>query len=211
MPAAMPLFPRRIGLTGGIGSGKSTVARQLVGCGAALIDADAISRALTATGGAAIPAIREQFGASAIASDGALDRDVMRQLVFADPGARQQLEAIVHPLVARETRNQSEAAAAQGRACLVFDIPLLVESTRWRPQVDLVLVVDCREATQIERVLQREQGRTGWTREAVEKVIAGQASRQRRLAAADICLFNDGLSLDALEALVRQLSPRFGL
>ena len=125
---------RRIGLTGGIGSGKSTVARLLVDSGAILVDADAISRQLTAPGGAALQEIARQFGDDVITADGAMDRDRMRQLAFNDPSARQRLEAIIHPLVGQEATRQSAQAvkAAKGSACIVFDVPLLVESGRWR-------------------------------------------------------------------------------
>lgn len=197
----------RIGLTGGIGSGKSTVARTLVACGAALVDADAISRAVTAVGGAAIPEISAQFGSHLIAADGAMDRERMRQLAFDDPSTRRRLESIVHPLVGLETLRQYEQAVVAGSRCVVFDIPLLVESGRWRQQLDQVLVVDCSEATQIHRVM----ARNGWPRDVVEKILAGQASRGQRLSAADICLYNDDISLPALEAQVRQLAARFGL
>ncbi|MGH8858550.1 MAG: dephospho-CoA kinase [Polaromonas sp.] len=202
---------QRIGLTGGIGSGKSTVARMLVDSGATLVDADAIARQVTAPGGAAVKKIANQFGDHVLTADGAMDRDRMRQLVFDDPAVRRRLEAIIHPLVSQETLRQSGAAVKAGSACIVFDVPLLVESGRWRQQVDRVLVVDCSEATQIARVLARETGRNGWTREVVEKIMAGQASRAQRLAAADICIYNDGLSLEALGLLVRQLAIRFGL
>ena len=198
---------QRIGLTGGIGSGKSTVARVLVECGAALIDADAISRQLTAPGGAAISALASQFGPQIITAEGAMDRDRMRQLAFNDPALNKQLEAIIHPLISQESLRQSSAAVDAGCACIVFDIPLLVESGRWRQQLDRVLVVDCAEDTQIARVM----ARNGLTREGVEKIIAAQASRAQRLAAADICICNEGLSLQALARLVRQLAPRFGL
>lgn len=199
-----------IGLTGGIGSGKSTVARMLAESGATLVDADAIARQLTAPGGAAIAAITNQFGDQILTPDGALERDQMRQLVFDDPAARQRLEAIVHPLVRQEVMRQAaqaDHAAKGGAACIVFDIPLLVESGRWRQQVDRVLVVDCLEATQIARVV----ARNGWTPQAVEKVMAEQATRAQRLAAADLCIYNDGMSLQALNLMVRQLAKRFGL
>lgn len=197
----------RVGLTGGIGSGKSTVARMLVDCGAVLIDADAISRAVTAAGGAAIAPVAAQFGTQAIAADGAMDRDFIRQLVFDDPAARSRLEAIIHPLVGFESLRQAEQAMRTGSACVLFDIPLLVESGRWRQQLGKVLVVDCSEATQVARVIVRN----GWTPEAVQKVMAGQASRAARRAAADICLFNDGLQLDELELAVEEISRSFGL
>ena len=205
---------QKIGLTGGIGSGKSTVARMLVECGAALIDADAISREVTATGGAAIAQVAQQFGPRAITPAGAMDREVMRALAFSDPAVKRQLEAIIHPLVSLESARLAEAAARAGSACLLFDIPLLVESNRWRQQLDQVLVVDCTEATQISRVMARQPqaGMHGhWTHEAVQKVMSSQASRAQRRAAADAIIYNDGLSLDALGLLVKQLSRRFGL
>jgi dephospho-CoA kinase len=199
----------RIGLTGGIGSGKSTVAGMFVAHGAALIDADAISRATTAPGGAAIALIAAQFGIDVISANGAMNREVMRQRVFADPACRHQLEAIIHPLVSAESARLAELAGQAGSAWLVFDIPLLVESKRWRQQLDKVLVVDCEEATQITRVLSRESSHegsdNGWTKEAVEKVIASQASRAQRRAAADWVIYNDGLSPQALSAQVEKI------
>jgi dephospho-CoA kinase len=204
-----------IGLTGGIGSGKSTVARMLVGHGAALVDADAISRNITAAGGAAIPLLDNQFGAQVITAEGAMDRDAMRALVFGNPAARKQLEAIVHPLVGIEAARQAEAAQLAGRKFIVFDIPLLVESGHWRQQLDQVLVVDCSESTQLTRVMEREQvgesGRSGWAPDTVKKVIAGQASRAERLSAADACIYNEGLSLEELGLAVKQVCRRFGL
>ena len=197
----------RIGLTGGIGSGKSTVARVLAECGAAVIDADAISKQLTALGGLAIPAIATQFGSQFVTAEGAMNRDLMRQLVFDDPVSRLRLEAIIHPLVGHEITALTGRAIAAGRTCLVFDIPLLVESGRWRQEVDRVLVIDCSEATQIDRVTTRNN----LTRETVQKIIAGQATRDQRCAAADICIYNDGLSLESLDGLIRQLARSFGL
>lgn len=198
---------QRIGLTGGIGSGKSTVARVLVDCGAALIDADAISRQLTAPGGAAMPELAKQFGKQIITAEGSMNRDLMRQLAFSDPAVKQQLEAIIHPFVSQEAIRQVRAAQAAGRSCIVFDIPLLVESGRWRQQLDRVLVVDCTETTQVARVMARNQ----WTQEAVEKVITGQARRESRLAAADICICNEGLSLPSLQQVVQKMAHCFGL
>lgn len=177
----------RLGLTGGIGCGKSTFATLLVGRGAALIDADAIARATTAAQGSAMAAIAAAFGPALIAPDGALDRDAMRDLVYRDPTARTRLEAIVHPLVSQEMERQANEALAAGRDLLVFDIPLLVEGgVRWRGQLDAIAVVDCSPALQIERV----QARSGLTRPQVERIIAAQASRTTRLAAADIVIFN---------------------
>lgn len=198
---------RHLGLTGGIGSGKSTVAKMLLDGGAVLIDADAVSRATTAAGGAAIPQIAVQFGPEAITAEGAMDRDAMRLRVFADAAARQQLEAIIHPLVSLESARQTELARLAGCELLVFDIPLLVESKRWRYRLDKVLVIDCEIATQISRVIRR----SGWTDEAVKKAIASQATRAQRLAAADLVIYNDGLTLDALAGQVRQIAQRVTL
>lgn len=199
--------PQRIGLTGGIGSGKSTVAQGLADCGAFIIDADAISRQLTASGGIAVAAIAERFGQRYITPDGAMNRELMRQLAFAETSAKAQLESIIHPLVRSETLAQTVRAIAAGSACLVFDIPLLVESGRWRQQLDRIVVVDCSEATQVDRVM----ARSGLNREAVGNIIGGQATRLKRLAVADSCIFNDNLSLEELAILVRQLANRFGL
>lgn len=196
-----------IGLTGGIGSGKSTVAGLFEARGAVVIDADALSRQLTALGGAAIAPIAQTFGEHFINADGALNRLLMRDLVFAEPEARFRLEAIIHPLVAAGTAAATAAAEAAGAVCIVFDIPLLVESGRWRALLHQVLVVDCTEARQISRVMSR----SGWSAEAVQRVMGGQASRAQRLAAADACIYNDTLTLGELDAQVRQLAPRFGL
>jgi dephospho-CoA kinase len=192
----------RIGLTGGIGSGKSTVAALLAQRGAALIDTDAIARELTQAGGAAMAPIRAEFGAEFTDAAGALDRARMRALAFADASARRRLEAILHPLIGREA--EARAAAARERV-LVFDVPLLAESAHWRAKVGKVLVVDCREQTQIDRVV----ARSGWTPEAVRSVIAQQASRALRRACADAVIFNDGLSLDALDHCVSALALRW--
>jgi dephospho-CoA kinase len=189
---------RRIGLTGGIGSGKSSVARVLVDCGALLVDTDAIARALTLPGGAAIPAIAETFGAAMITAAGALDRDRMREQVFADPGAKARLEGILHPMIGAEATRQ---AAAAGDRIVVFDVPLLAESGRWRQRVDRILVVDCREDTQCRRVM----ARSGWTEAAVRAVIAQQARRDIRRALADAVIYNDGITPESLAAEVRSL------
>jgi dephospho-CoA kinase len=196
-----PLTAFRIGLTGGIGSGKSTVAKLLAQRGAAVIDADAIARSVTAPHGLAIPEIARVFGAKFIDPQGALDRDHMRAHVFAHPSAKQQLEAIIHPLVGQETQAQAQRATSTGHTTLVFDVPLLVESGRWRKQVDVVLVIDCEVDTQIQRVITR----SGLPRDTIEQIIAAQASRAQRLAAADWVIFNDQLSLDDLRAEVLAL------
>lgn len=196
-----------LGLTGGIGSGKSTVAALLAGMGAAVIDADAISRSVTAARGLAIPDIRTQFGPQFVTHDGALDRDAMRTLAFADASAKKRLEAIIHPLVGAEIARQTDAALGTGHACLVYDIPLLVESSHWRRRVDKVLVVDCSPTVQILRV----QVRSGLTQAAVEGIIAAQASRANRALAADYVLCNDKISLGGLAQEVAQLWHWFGL
>ncbi|MBL8276829.1 MAG: dephospho-CoA kinase [Pelomonas sp.] len=193
----------RIGLTGGIGSGKSTVAGFLREAGAALVDTDAISRELTLPGGAAMPAIAAEFGPGFITPDGALDRDRMRALAFSDTGAKRRLEAILHPLISAQAAARADAARAP---LIVFDVPLLVESGRWRARVARVLVVDCSAETQTARVLQRP----GWTPERVAGALAAQTSRQARRAAADAVLLNEGLSLVALRNEVLDLAARWG-
>ena len=189
----------RIGLTGGIGSGKSTVARRFGALGALVVDTDALGQALTAPGGAAIAAIASTFGADMIDATGAMDRARMRTLVFAQPDERRRLEAILHPMIGEATRAQASRAGA-GQA-VVFDVPLLTESGTWRQRVDRVLVVDCPTATQVARVVQR----SGWTADAVERAIAQQATRAQRRAIADAVIVNDGLSLAQLEAEVDAL------
>lgn len=196
-----------LGLTGGIGSGKSTVAAFLADLGAAVMDADAIARSTTAPGGLAIPLIRDTFGDAMITADGALNRDQMRSLAFTDANARQRLEAIIHPLVGQETWRQADAATAAGHRCLVFDVPLLVESAHWRAKVDTVVVVDCTEQTQIRRVIARSQLDAA----AVQAIIAVQSPRLRRLQAADAVIFNDNLVLQDLREEVAALAARFGL
>lgn len=197
----------RIGLTGGIGSGKSTVANMLAEAGAWVIDADALSRESTAAGGAAIAPIAAHFGAEYVDAHGALDRARMRALVFSDPAARARLEAIVHPHVLRAIAEQEQAARQAGVPVAVLDIPLLVESRRWAAQLDAVLVVDCTTETQIERVVRR----SAMARPQVEAVLAAQASRAQRRARADAVIFNEGLSLPELAALVAALARTFGL
>ena len=207
--AAKPTHrPWRIGLTGGIGSGKSTVAHMLQQLGCQIIDADAISRASTAPGGAAMQAIAQAFGPGLLTPEGALNRDAMRQLVFFNPEAKKQLESIIHPIV----RDQIEAACNTPAApCVVLDIPLLAESRSWQERVDTIWVVDCSPETQIQRVMQRN----GWNREQVERVLAAQASREQRLAIAHTVLHNEHCTLDELQGQVQRaylgLASEFGL
>ncbi len=194
--------PLRIGLTGGIGSGKSTVSQMLQARGAAVMDADAIARKLTIPKGAAMPAIEHAFGPAFVNSEGALNREHMRAHVFSQPEAKQALEAIIHPLVALETQRQAQVAVDNGHHTLVLDVPLLVESgARWRTQVDRVLVVDCLEETQIQRVM----ARNGFSRESVQTIIEAQASRAQKLAAADWVIYNEGITLEALREWVGEL------
>lgn len=196
--------PTRLGLTGGIGSGKSTMARLLQTRGADVIDADAISRRTTEAGGLAMPAIERAFGPAFLTASGALDRQRMREHVFTKPDARQTLEHIVHPLVGDEIQRQAQASTSP---CVVFDVPLLVESPRWRPQLDRVLVVDCSPATQVRRV----NARSGWDASTTEAVMRNQSPRGLRLAAADLVVFNDVDDLAPLERAAEALARRFGL
>ena len=193
----------RIGLTGGIGSGKSTVASMLVLLGAKLVDTDAIARAITAPRGAAMPALEAEFGQSIVMPQGGMDRTRMREIAFLDPKAKLRLEAILHPLIGAECERQA-ASAPVGRP-IVFDVPLLVESKRWRGIVDRVLVIDATEQTQMERVI----ARSGWTPDAVRAVIAQQADRALRRAAADAVIYNESLSLAELSSNVRGLWERW--
>jgi dephospho-CoA kinase len=196
-------MPWAVGLTGGIGSGKSVVARRLVALGADLVDTDAIARQLTEPGGAAIEALRDAFGVDCIDPRGALDRAWMRERAFTDDQVRVRLEAILHPLIG----GRVQAAAATARAAiLVFDVPLLVESGRWRSRVDRVLVVDCDEATQVDRVVRR----SGWSPAQVSAVIRRQASRSARRAVADAVIVNEGQDLDALHREVDALAQAWG-
>lgn len=189
-----------IGLTGGIGSGKSTVSHMLVQLGAHLVDTDAISRTLTAPGGHAIEPIRQTFGSDMIDAQGAMDRARMRTLAFADPKALQQLEAILHPLIGQQADLHALQAAPDQH--LIYDVPLLVESgDRWRNKVDRIVVVDCEPETQIARVM----ARSGWPREAVEKVLAQQAQREIRRAAADHIILNQGITLEQLRSEVEKV------
>jgi dephospho-CoA kinase len=197
----------RIGLTGGIGSGKSTVAAMFADLGATVIDADAISRSMTAAGGAAITSIQIQFGPDFIQDDGSMNRERMRTLIFADAVARETLESIIHPLVKLYMQDQFQAAVFQHSRLVVYDIPLLTESSQWRQDLDKILVIDCTHETQIKRVISRN----GLSREAIEKIIAHQASRDERLKVADFVVFNENCTSDQLRDEVGQMAEVYGL
>lgn len=190
-----------VGLTGGIGSGKSLVAKMLAERGATVIDTDAIARALTAPHGAAMARIGEQFGPAFVAADGSLDRARMRELVFSDPQAKARLEAILHPMIRAAT---NAAAAVAAGDYTIFVVPLLVEAGDWKRRVDRVLVVDCPESVQIQRVI----ARNGLPEAQVRAIMGAQATREQRLAAADDVILNDA-GLDELQAQVDLLHRRY--
>jgi dephospho-CoA kinase len=189
-----------IGLTGGIGSGKTAVSDLLAELGAGIIDTDLISHQITAPGGKAIPLIAKAFGADFIDPQGALIRPKMRALVFENPGARKVLEQITHPLIQEETAKQAFELAKSGVPYLVFVVPLLIESGSWIKLIDYLVVVDCPEETQIQRVMHRNN----MTHLEVENVLKAQTSRNARLAAANAVIENQG-SLDELKSEVLNL------
>jgi len=193
-----------VGLTGGIGSGKSAVADLFAERGITIVDTDAIAHALTAQGGAAMPAICAEFGAEMANPEGALDRAAMRALVFADASARKRLEAILHPMIRGESERQLAAGAAAGSPYAILMVPLLVESGDYRKRVQRVAVVDCAEATQIARVMNRN----GLAREVIQGILAAQATRAERLAAADDVIDNDG-TLAALPPQIERLHRHY--
>lgn len=190
-----------MGLTGGIGSGKSAAADEFARLGASVVDTDLIAHALTAAGGKAIDPIRQRFGDAAIGADGAMDRAWMRARAFSDPDAKKALEAVLHPMIREESRRRIDAATG---AYVVHVVPLLVESGDFRQRVDRVLVIDVPEALQIARV----RARSGLAEDAVRAIIRTQASRADRLAAADEVLDNSG-TLDALRQGVRALHEKY--
>jgi len=187
-----------VGLTGGIGSGKSTVADLFAKRGVTLVDTDVIAHRITAPQGLAMPSIVTEFGPSFVAEDGSLDRARMRALVFSDETARKRLEAITHPLIRAETERQRQQAPGP---YVIVVVPLLVESGSWKTRVNRVLAVDCSVETQIARVMRRN----AFTREQVLAIIARQATREARLAAADDVIVNDNRSLEELDVDVDQL------
>lgn len=198
----------RIGLTGGIGSGKSTFGALLQKRGAALVDSDQIARQVTGPGGAAIAAIVQRFGPEFVDDTGALDRGRMRELAYSAPDARTALEAIVHPLVSLHSSQQAQAAEDAGTRVIVFDVPLLVESGRWVQRLDAVIVIDCPPALQIQRVMSR----SGLNRSTVEAILAAQSPRNIRRASADIVVGNgDNCTLADLQKMAEQVATRLGL
>lgn len=190
-----------LGLTGGIGSGKSTIANLFAEAGASLIDTDLIAHQLSAPGGQAIAPIVQSFGRDYIQADGALDRQKMRELVFSNTRAKQKLEAILHPLIWQQC--QDEASLAQG-SYLIFVVPLLVESGRWQQRVHRILLVDCPESLQIQRVMQRN----GLSQQQVLAIMQNQASRQQRLAVADDVIVNDQ-PLEFIQSEVNRLHQSY--
>lgn len=186
-----------VGLTGGIGCGKTTVADMFGALGASIVDTDQIAHALTAPQGAAMPALLAEFGADFATPEGALDRAKMRQLVFSDPGARARLEGILHPRIREAT---AAAAAIAGGPYVIFVVPLLIESGTWRERVTRVLAIDCPEEMQVARVM----ARNGLSEEQVRAIMAAQVTRAQRLAAADDVVVNDD-GLDALQPQVERL------
>jgi dephospho-CoA kinase len=194
-------MPFCVGLTGGIGSGKSSAARLFQDLGAGVVDVDDISHALTRPGGAAIPEIISQFGRDFIAPDGSLDRARMRELVFKDAKAKSRLEAILHPLIGRQARDQ---VAQAGQPYVLLVVPLLLERNAYRDMVQRIAVVDCPEQTQIERTMRR----SGIPESAVRAIMAAQLSRADRLQKANDILHNDG-SEDDLRQQVEKLHERY--
>jgi dephospho-CoA kinase len=190
-----------VGLTGGIGSGKSAAAEEFARLGAAVVDSDAIAHELTRAGGAAIADVRRVLGDGYVDAAGAMDRAKVRALVFSDPGARARLEALLHPMIRAESERRISAAQAP---YVVHVVPLLVESPDYRQRVSRVLVVDCPPQAQAERV----RLRSALADSEIERIIGAQLPRQSRLAAADDVIDNSG-SLDALHKQVRALHLRY--
>ena len=192
--------PLRIGLTGGIASGKSLVADLFADLGVTVIDTDIIARTVVEPGQPALEEIQQAFGNDVLNDDGSLDRAVMRQLIFADDDARQQLEAILHPRIGQETLRQADAA--QG-AYIIIVVPLLANSAL-RHSVDRILVIDCDETTQIERLLARDAE----SEEQAKRILAAQASRSERLAMADDVIENDS-TIEQVASAVSAINDRY--
>jgi len=190
-----------VGLTGGIGSGKSAAADEFAKLGATIVDTDVISHELTRNSGAAMPAIRKLFGPDAVEPNGAMNRKKVRDLVFADPQKKRSLEALLHPMIREESARR--IAAAPG-PYVVHVVPLLVESPDYRSRVDRILVVDCPEDTQVERV----RARSGLSEPEVRAIMRGQIPRAERLAAAHDVIENGG-ARDALRNQVAALHQKY--
>lgn len=195
---------RVVGLTGGIGSGKSAVADCFARLGAAVVDTDAIAHELTAPGGAAMPVLKSVFGKAVAAADGRLDRARMRRQAFDDPEIRKRLEGILHPMIGALSDARCQEALAAGAPYVVLVVPLLVESGAYRGRVDRIAVVDCDDEVRIARVI----ARSGLARADVEAIMAAQASREARLAVADDVIDNNG-NLDQLAAQAAKLHHRY--
>jgi dephospho-CoA kinase len=193
-----------VGLTGGIGSGKSAAAGFFAELGVAVVDTDVVAHELTAPGGAAMAAIRDAFGSAVVAESGALDRAAMRHLVFNDAAAKIRLESILHPLIRAESELRCDRGLADGSPYAVLVVPLLVESGAYRKRVSRVAVVDCAETTQITRVM----ARSGLARDEILRIMAAQATRAERLAAADDILNNDA-DISGLEAQIAALHRKY--
>ncbi|MFZ6750966.1 dephospho-CoA kinase [Undibacterium sp. Ren11W] len=190
-----------LGLTGGIGSGKSTIANMFAELGAGLIDTDLIAHQITGPDGIAMPAIEEEFGSEFILASGAMNRQKMREHVFSKPDEKNRLERILHPMIRAATES---AAKDTPGSYLIFVVPLLVESSSWQQRVSRILVVDCPEETQIERVIHRN----GMTRAQVVAIMQTQASREQRLQAADDVIVNQG-DLNEIRDQVRVLHRKY--
>ncbi|MCX8087238.1 MAG: dephospho-CoA kinase [Rhodocyclaceae bacterium] len=193
-----------VGLTGGIGSGKSAAAERFARLGARVIDTDAIAHALTAAGGAAIAPLVAGFGEAILTPEGALDRAAMRRRVFGDPAERRRLEAILHPLIRAEVERELSRAASADFPYVILVVPLLVETGFMRERLDRLLVIDCPEALQIARVMARSH----LSRAEAEAILAAQATRQARLACADDVIVNEN-DLATLYAEVERLHARY--
>ena len=191
-----------VGLTGGIGCGKSTVALLFAELGAAVVDADAIAHELTGPRGEAMPSIVEAFGAALTQADGGLDRLAMRRLCFSDSQARKRLEAILHPMIRRETL--ARCKRTDGVPYVMLVVPLMIETGAYLEHIHRLLVVDCDETLQIERVMQRN----GLSANEVRDIMATQSSRTERLAAAKDVIFNNG-NRNELEPQVRLLHRHY--
>ncbi len=194
----------KVGITGGIGSGKSTVCRLFAQWNVTIIDADAISHELTGPGGKAITAIRAAFGSQSINAEGGMDRAYMRQLAFDDAGARHQLQAIIHPLISQEMASKTASATGD---YVIYDIPLLVESiNKYKDFLDVICVVDCEVSEQLLRV----KSRSGLSDEAIRNIIKAQASREQRLAVANEVIFNgSGVTHEQLEQRAFELHQKW--